>query len=621
MTSIGPISRRTALSMAGAAGVGALLGDRGKGTKVRPSGVGANTDETIDLQQLVDDAVASGEDIVTLPPGRLLMASAPVTLSGVQNLTIRGSGRESTVIVNGFSSGTFAVSGSSNITFRDFTIDYDPLPFTQGTITDIVPVGENTEVNFETHPGYPPLTDAILAGAYLNSFFDGQTRQIKKRTDFFRNHLVSRIDGTHGKVTLGPVPWVAELNEGDLLVVKASFGGCMSVVRSNSVAVEDVTIHCAGAVGVFGSCVQGTNSLHGMSIVPGSPPAGASHPRLVSSNADGVQWKSSPGSFSVDDCEFSYTGDDCMNVTDWGFPIVNLDDPSEPWTATHYPHDYVSDGVAEILAPGDLIQALAYGNNRLIDAVTMASVTHEGLQPVPALVAQRYPPFRTLTTAPTLRVKLSAPLDSAVSVGDLVTIPALSPTWSVTNSYFHDTRGRGMLCTMSNGTIENNLFERTEWSAIWVLGPMHPVGGWTSNLLIQENSINDVTYRYQISRPESTVAGAINITQGNPPGDQTPYLPFAAGFTNVDVKNNTIDGSDIAGIFVNGVSGTEIVGNTIRNSNLRGGEDVATSRSLTAAYAMTVMNSDNVTLAANTVTDLGPFALGTVKDLGTYPPP
>lgn len=69
------------------------------------------------------------------------------------------------------------------------------------------------------------------------------------------------------------------------------------------------------------------------------------------------------------------------------------------------------------------------------------------------------------------------------------------------------------------------------------------------------------------------------------------------------------------------IDGGTVRDNVVRRVNLRGGRETGNKVGLSVPFAITVMNSRNVTVKDNRVSDLGPHAEATVGDLGDYPKP
>ena len=55
-------------------------------------------------------------------------------IHGATNLVVRGAGQATKIVITEPAAGGFSVGPGQQVTLRDFTIDYDPVPFCQGTI-------------------------------------------------------------------------------------------------------------------------------------------------------------------------------------------------------------------------------------------------------------------------------------------------------------------------------------------------------------------------------------------------------------------------------------------------------------------------------------------------------
>ena len=88
----------------------------------------------------------------------------PIVLKQPSGVEINGNGAQ---LINTARTATLQISGASRLTIRDLTIDYDPLPFTQGTIASFDRAAREIIVNVD--PGYPD--DPALLGTITDGFF------------------------------------------------------------------------------------------------------------------------------------------------------------------------------------------------------------------------------------------------------------------------------------------------------------------------------------------------------------------------------------------------------------------------------------------------------------------
>src|SRR5690606_20049081 len=99
------------------------------------------------LERAVVSARIQGTPEVVIPPGVHRM-SRQVNIRAVENLVIDGQG--ATLLFTSRDAGLH-IASARGLTLKNLTIDYDPLPFTQGTIVNIDPSGVNGHVKMDTN--------------------------------------------------------------------------------------------------------------------------------------------------------------------------------------------------------------------------------------------------------------------------------------------------------------------------------------------------------------------------------------------------------------------------------------------------------------------------------------
>jgi len=100
-------------------------------------------------------------------------------------LTVRGVGVDTKVVVADPAAGAFPLGLGRAIVLRDLTIDYDPVPFCQGTVLAMDP--EAGSFDLEIEAGYPTpdatnFVDAIEPYGKWGMIIDRQTRRIRAGT-------------------------------------------------------------------------------------------------------------------------------------------------------------------------------------------------------------------------------------------------------------------------------------------------------------------------------------------------------------------------------------------------------------------------------------------------------
>jgi hypothetical protein len=92
----------------------------------------------IDLQNCIDQQVKEGAKRIVIPPGCYRVqprSGVHLTLDGLPDgVTIDATGVEMLCLET---TRALSISNCTNLTLQGLTIDYDPLPYTQGRITSI----------------------------------------------------------------------------------------------------------------------------------------------------------------------------------------------------------------------------------------------------------------------------------------------------------------------------------------------------------------------------------------------------------------------------------------------------------------------------------------------------
>jgi hypothetical protein len=576
--------------------------------------------QTIKLQQLLTDAFSVGMHVVKLPAGKFYLARK-VSINGIAKITLAGSGADKTRLV-GNQDVMFSVDKCRNVTFRDFSVDVAPLPYIQATVTGFGQdaAGRKT-LDFKVHDGYPRLTDQTMKELHgCAYFFDKDTRKLKEGRGWFgpkAGENVFRIDNSHGWTTV-----TAGAEIGDFIVLKIR-GATPFVLRSsNSVSIEDVNILASGGMAVGARFLTGHNYFR-YTIKPGPPPTGAVEPRLVSTNADGMQYFWCPGGVTFEGCDFGFVGDDCINISiPQALQVVKVESSTRVLTSSKInPHNIKQ--LIAMSSPGDIIRTLRYGTFEPLDDVPLKTMTYQEHRNGVQWLADERGTSQGEGKMAFVTVEFQRPPARPLKVGDRLSPRKFLPEkFVIRNSRFHDTRARGLLVMASNGVIENNTIEHTYLSGIELCHEIAGCGGlgWVSNVTVRGNILRNVCI---CAGPEINCWAAILL--GNAP--IAPYkerpgtYPWAMGHANVAFVGNTVERCYGAGILINGLAGGIVKDNVIRSSNLRREHPRLRRKDVTAPHPVTIMNSKGIKVSNNQVIAPGPEAVPPlVKDLGVYPP-
>lgn len=244
----------------------------------------------------------------------------------------------------------------------------------------------------------------------------------------------------------------------------------------------------------------------------------------ISTTADGVHIANTNGKFRISGCDFSFMGDDDVNVHD---NIATVTDKLDEKTVEIYTN-------ANNFAAGDTAIFSSKGFDRLGFSAEVTSVEGKKLTFDKEL--------------PDYIVK-----DCIVSNGSID-----SGNYVISGNYFHENRARGLLLQSNNGLCENNRFYKIMANPIKVIMDISS-GLWlegtgVNGLVIRNNSFvecNVVEWNAQIS---------ISTNIDGKSADSTLFY-------NITVENNSFDNFYGRLVDASNVSNLKICGNRVNNKD------------------------------------------------------
>jgi len=580
------------------------------------------------LASLRTEIAAGGKDLV-VPPGdyRFDESGNDPLFDGLQDATVKADGA-----VFWFDSRLemrLQFRNCKNVTLSGVTIDCDPLPWYQGTITEIDDKALTME--FVPDPGYLtpkgneldehdrvlffdgkstlelPITDDCVT--HMKQLPDGGLKILKfDNENLFKNSIVDRNVRPGDKLALLP-------NKLD--------GGSIALKNCAGMTLADVTIYGSGGFAYVEQHGAGGNKYLRCRLVRRPDTS-----RLMASKADGFHSYLMEKGPVVDSCEFSHSGDDLLAMHGF-YGII-----AEKLSATEYRILCPVEDIVRVGSEVTVFNPQTNINRGKAKVIACHAEKDPGIlkaaRSLPAkLKADRNVSLRPLDDASVLTVQLDADLsaepDDLVSSGDLCDKGAV-----VRNSYLHDGHVRGVLAKTEDLLVENNTIERTALSGIvlepeyfWLEGPSNV------NARIIGNHLSRNSWS-AFSRTGLTSAfGAIEI--GSDFGNLFPREFVRGTFDyNIEIRNNFIREPAGMGILVMNTDGVRIDGNTIEAPFSAGvvpgyydwsrlGGRITPMDALNTAqlkdpfFAIFILDSRNIVVGKNAVLDSPPFLKGEVK--------
>ena len=443
--------------------------------------LGAEEIKTINLSEYIRSRYKAGQRDIVLPDGKVKCKAATLGKE-FKDLTIRGG--KNTVLINTRLSCVFFLNGCKNVTLRDFAIDYDPLAFTQGTITKVDK--KNMRLYYRIHDGYPRLSKPYMVKHPL--YFDKNTRLFKYNKVGIGCSGNYIINDTEGYLQFNGNRF--DIQVGDYVVLNFR-QDCALKVRGMSENLKFINITMySGPGGIIAREVKGRHEVRNCRSIRGERPAGATQDRLLSLSADAVNYATGRQVPIIDGNDFSFIGDDSVNLHGRSLFVVKAEPETGSFICATGSKNKVT--YLELIFAGDRVRYLAKHNYALVHETKVKKFELAKGDFKISDMKLLYPP-KTPNQVTFFRVYVEG--DKLPEAETRVDFPAINmPNFVISNNYFHDHRARGTRIMANNGVIENNRIERLEHQGISA-GASYghwTEAGWVENIIIRNNVIDSV---------------------------------------------------------------------------------------------------------------------------------
>lgn len=461
------------------------------------------------VQDLIDAALRRGDREVTIPPGLYPIRNGRhFEFRKVADFTVRAEGVKAVFAVR---KTAMIIEDCRNLEIGGLTLDYDPLPFTQGTIAAAAPDWSHADV--EIHAGYP---QALPSGARIEV----------KSPDGLLKPDVMMIYGTRVETLRpgafrihGTGAWRGKVSLGDYVVDhypdQGGYHG-IDILRSVDVTLRDFTFHSSPGYAVHTYGCDGGAFLN-FRFSPGPPPPGASVPRLRTGHADGIHCENPRRGPRFEDCLIEANGDDGIAIHG-DFARLTRD---------------VSGG----------------------RVLTVDTVRHLHIRPGDTLVhlgADKGPGFRAVAlSASGSEVTLDREVSGAAGTF-LYNADAIGSGYVIRNCVTRNHRARGFLVRGDRGLIEGNTVDWVQEAAIALFPEW---GMWAQSGLARDVRI-----------VRNTVRRAALVGWAKAVDISVPEDPAAGALSGIEFSGNTVDSCVGLPLFVSSAARVSIRDNVFRNA-------------------------------------------------------
>ncbi len=401
--------------------------------------------------------------------------------------------------------GGIALNRTRNVTIRDLALDFDPLPFTQGTVVAVDP--KKHSIDFEVEEGYSsPVAPHMLNTkkqktknvAYL---YDPKTG--RKLNQFYDQYVRTPVEVLkNGRYRLITDNEVKDAMVGTRLVyIGRRKAPAVSFDHAVDTKAERITVYSAPSTG-FQLITTDNITVDHCTIVP-RPNSG----RLFSTNADGLHAKWCRTGATVSNCDFSGMGDDSVNIGGTYQSILKrMDD-----------HSLIVEAHGSLKEPDPEIVYM--------DRTTMGHVSLGRLKRIKGAKLDGHKrPCMLLTFENVLPEFITQQeTGNRNTCHMIINLNACGRGAKVINNYFHDHRVRGVLMRAPNSLIKGNRFERLAGPAIIVgndngfliEGPSPDHTIVEDNLCVEVERTNIMAYASAKPQTEAATQGVIGLVIRN----------------------------------------------------------------------------------------------------------
>lgn len=532
----------------------------------------------------------------------VMMANADPGKKYVLKLEKKTYKLDSTLLINGGNNFTIEGNGASlvwteliqalilrdctNVTLQNFSMDYDPLPFTQGVVTAV----QGTQVTVAIDQGYrTDITNILPQGNGYMTVHDRSTGAPTAGAATFYYPKNARHTG--GQNVIFTLDWQDEnakkIAQGDVVCLFDRGDMTLEMSNCSKTTFNSVNMYSSPGFLFNEGYGEGGTVLKNCNIVPGAKPAGATQARLRSSNGDAAHFGNVKNGPTFDNCRITHSGDDGLNVQGFFYHVVKTSGKTI-WVTPKW------DNGATV---GDTIEAYEKTSYTAFGTAKITGFERLHDSSLKAAIKNAYTGVAGGYQSEDLVYKITLDKTLGFKVGDHITsLDRIGSGTTVKNCTFGYNTARGIVVKGHNVTIENNTIAYTSDSAIFALADLNWCeSGFPQNVNIRGNKIEHCNTNGSTSTNPGTIWVGI-VPTSNVSGFMNNY-----NNKSITVANNTITDTRVYGIFATNCDGITITGNTIDRPFVNGIGQAGAGYGLTPNSGLFVGMSKNVTVTGNTV--------------------
>ena len=432
-------------------------------------------------------------------------------LTNAKNIIVDGNGSE--IVIHDPLKGFFSVLRSENVIIKNFFIDYDPLPFTQGKITNVDLKGRYFELKIDQ--GFPSLNEDMFQkasrvwGMLMDPKIPGKLKD--GAPNLFATKDFEQVSPGLFKVNIKSLNLLKSIEVGDLYVHLARTNG-ISIFKSgnskNITYLENTNYSSpAGSYNAFD--MEEWNIIGAqVKLKPG---------RIHSANADCVHVNGGKFGPWIENSLFEGYSDDAVNMKATKRYILDQKSPTELIVKFN-------------VVKGDIINIFNPREGKLIGRYNVTANKFLGDN--------------------RMSITLDKPIEGKLDMGetkknDLIYLDSrANESFVIRNNTFRNARRYGILLQNAYGIIERNVFANLSQSAITIENGVDWGEGFIAHdIVINQNIFNNCGYDSAYAEQDN--AATIKMSVGklkNPDTDKKWSGVETAswqGIENISITNNT----------------------------------------------------------------------------------
>lgn len=491
---------------------------------------------------------------LVLPPGRYRINSQEVQFvherhhlraTGLKNCTITGEGAE--LIFTNPDHGAMLFYDCPKLKLHGFTVDYDPVAFTQGPITWVDPANPRC-FDMEIEEGFPEANNVNFKnvakeGKFMIGYvFDAKTRKL----------FTDRLYDNHKSVDT-----VERLAQGKYRITLKKHS------RPDAIAVGRLFL------------LQSRNPSNGLTL-HACPDVELSHLTIYNTSHQGVNLRWATARPYIHDCKIMIRPN-TRRLISLNADALYVDGCSEPRIENNY-FDGVMDDVIVLPVHGRYVHSrlsdrsfrvrctwsVPFMGNNTLEAIEPKTGRRSGALPV--ITKMEKPKYEEVDGAMLYYevVHFHKPVEN-VKPGDvLFNLSFSNQKFVIRNNVIKDCRAKGLKLHGMGGVASNNSVDGTTFTGIEA-GWQYSGGGWyfmwADNMVIENNTINRAAMYGLIQPTNPGYATGVRLHIG-PDNMSVPCNK------NIIVRNNRIDNSGQSALRAWHTEGLKVYGNRIGNFNL-----------------------------------------------------